>query len=163
MFDHKKYMKHEGPLKLSTGIAYMDVEPFPRMKLMKLYYLCLQELKDMPDEYGYKFLSQELTRFRMSVVDETLSIRAIEEKISAGLVEELIIQAHNEIKLLKIMKRWKPWEFITTRDTEEKESMLDMLNFVQGDPFPATFENFEDAYHTAPPRRPSAALHPEDK
>ena len=56
VFDHSKYMKHEGPLKLSTGIAFMDVEPFPRMKLMKLYYLCLQELKDMPDEYGYKFL-----------------------------------------------------------------------------------------------------------
>ena len=49
VFDHKKYMKHEGPLKLSTGIAYLDVEPFPRMKLMKLYYLCLQELKDLPD------------------------------------------------------------------------------------------------------------------
>ena len=57
VFDHSKYMKHEGPLKLSTGIAFLDVEPFPRMKLMKLYYLCLQELKDLPDVYGYKFLS----------------------------------------------------------------------------------------------------------
>ena len=45
VFDHKKYMEHEGPLKLSTGIAYMDVEPFPRMKLMKLYHLILQECK----------------------------------------------------------------------------------------------------------------------
>ena len=55
------------------------------MKLMKLYYLTLEELKDLPDKYGksiifykiigYKFLSQELTRFRMKVVDETRSIR----------------------------------------------------------------------------------------
>ena len=44
VFDHKKYMQQEGPLKLSTGIAFMDVEPFPRMKLMKLYYLILQEI-----------------------------------------------------------------------------------------------------------------------
>jgi len=44
VFDHKKYMKQEGPLKLSTGIAYLDVEPFPRMKLMKLYYLALDEI-----------------------------------------------------------------------------------------------------------------------
>lgn len=44
VFDHKKYMHHEGPLKLSTGIAYLDVEPFPRMKLMKLYYLALDEI-----------------------------------------------------------------------------------------------------------------------
>lgn len=38
--------------KLSTGIAHLDVEPFPRMKLMKLYYLTLEEIKDLPDKYG---------------------------------------------------------------------------------------------------------------
>ena len=72
----------------------MDVEPFPRMKLMKLYYILLQEYKDLPDIYSYKFLSQEITRWRMKVVDENLSIRAIEDKVSAGLIEELIFQAH---------------------------------------------------------------------
>ena len=41
VFDHKRYMEQEGPLKLSTGKAFLDVEPFPRMKLMKLYYLIL--------------------------------------------------------------------------------------------------------------------------
>jgi hypothetical protein len=30
----------------------LDVEPFPRMKLMKLYYLTLDEIKDLPDKYG---------------------------------------------------------------------------------------------------------------
>merc|ERR1711907_41148 len=127
-------MQHEGPLKLSTGIAFLDVEPFPRMKLMKLYYLTLQELKDMPDNYGYKFLSQEVTRFRMKVVDETLNVRAIEDKIAGGMVEELIFQAHNEIKLLRIMKSWKPWEQLHTKDFENKELINDMLNFKNGDP-----------------------------
>mmetsp|Transcript_9714 Transcript_9714/g.16353 ORF Transcript_9714/g.16353 Transcript_9714/m.16353 type:complete len:112 (+) Transcript_9714:228-563(+) len=111
-------MKHEGPLKLSTGIAYLDVEPFPRMKLMKLYYLALQELKELPDQYGYKFLSQELTKYRMKVVDENMSIRAIEETIAGGLIEELIYQAHNEVKLLRIVKEWRPWETLQTRDFE---------------------------------------------
>ena len=60
------------------------------MKLMKLYYLILDEIKSLPDEYAYKFLSRELTRFRMKVVDENKSIRDIENKISAGLIEELI-------------------------------------------------------------------------
>jgi len=96
-------MHHEGPLKLSTGIAFMDVEPYPRMKLMKLYYLTLQELRSLPDVYGYKVVSQELTRFRMKIVDEYLSVRAIEDRIACGTVEELILQAHNEIKLLRIM------------------------------------------------------------
>ncbi len=57
-------------------------------------------------------MSQELTRFRMKVVDENKSIRAIEEKINYGLVEELIFAAHNELKLLRIMKQWRPWEFL---------------------------------------------------
>ena len=162
MFDHKKYMKHEGPLKLSTGIAFVDVEPFPRMKLMKLYYLALQELRDLPDNYGYKFLSLELTRFRMKVVDETMNIRDIEEKIAAGLVEELIFQAHNEVKLLRIMKQWKPWEVLATKDQEDKEFNQDMLNFNNADPFPSKFETYDNMKHTPEPRRPSAAVHPED-
>ena len=111
-------MKHEGPLKLSTGIAWLDVEPFPRMKLMKLYYLTIAELKDLPDVYGYKFLSQELTRFRMKVVDENMRIRDIEDKIAFGTIEELIYAAHNELKLLRLMKNWKPWEYLMTKDSD---------------------------------------------
>lgn len=107
-------MEHEGPLKLSTGIAYLDVEPFPRMKLMKLYYLALKEMETLPDEYGYKFLSRELTRFRMKVVDENSSIRAIEETVSQGLIEELIFQAHNEVKLLRLMNKWRPWDYFAS-------------------------------------------------
>ena len=41
VFDHRNYMEHEGELKKSTGLAFLDVEPFPRLKLMKLYYLTL--------------------------------------------------------------------------------------------------------------------------
>ena len=91
-------------------MAFLDVEPFPRMKLMKLYYIALQEISNLPDEYSYKFLSREMTRYRMKIVDENLSIRDIEEKIGYGLVEELIFAAHNEVKLLRLMDKWRPWE-----------------------------------------------------
>ena len=133
------------------------------MKLMKLYYLALQELKDLPDSYGYKILSQELTRYRMKVVDETVDIRAIEDKIAAGLVEELTFQAHNEIKLLRIMKSWKPWEYLMTKDFEGKEIMQEFLNFKSGDPFAATYESYDHEKQTPEERAPLAFLHPEDK
>ena len=110
VFDHKKYMHHEGALKLTTGFAFMDVEPFPRMKLMKLYYLILQEVNKLPDEYGYKYYCREMTRYRMKVVDENENVRDIESKIAQGIAEELIFAAHNEIKLLRIMHKWRPWE-----------------------------------------------------
>jgi hypothetical protein len=48
----------------------------------------------------------------MNVVDESKSIRLIEEKIAGGLIEVLIYQAHNELKLIRIMKNWKPWEYL---------------------------------------------------
>ena len=117
----------------------------------------------MPDAYGYKTLCFEFTKFRMKQVDENLSVRAIEEKISAGLVEELIYQAHNEIKLLRIMKNWKPWEYLQSDDYEGKEQLNAMLNFTGGDPMAQTYERYDNMKHTAGPRKPSAGLHPEDK
>jgi hypothetical protein len=131
------------------------------MKLMKLYYLTLEELKDLPDKYGYKFLSQELTRFRMKVVDETRSIRAIEDKVAAGMIEELIYAAHNELKLIRIMKSWKPWEYIYS-EIEEKEMMLNMMNIRNDNPFPSVSETYEHMRTNKPARKPSASVHPED-
>ena len=57
----------------------------------------------------------------MKQVDEILNVRAIEDKISAGTIEELIFQAHNELKLLRLMKNWKPWEYLLTRDYLDSE------------------------------------------
>ncbi len=129
------------------------------MKLMKLYYLTIEEIKDLPDKYGtwfslmmnigYKFLSQELTRFRMKIVDETRSIRQIEEKIAAGLIEELIYAAHNELKLIRIMKSWKPWEFVFS-EAGEKEQMVNMMNLRNDNPFPSVSEQYDTARANKP-------------
>ena len=99
----------------------------------------------------------------MQVVDENMSVRAIEDKIAGGLIEELIFCAHNEIKLLKIMKSWKPWETLNTDDFDGKDELKDLLAMSRVHPFPVEFERFEDDYHAPEPRRPSAAIHPEDK
>ena len=56
----------------------------------------------------------------MKVVDEVRSVRGIEDKIAAGMIEELIYAAHNELKLIRIMKSWKPWEYVYS-EIQEKE------------------------------------------
>ena len=114
----------------------------------------------MPDAYGYKTLCFEFTKFRMKQVDENLSVRAIEEKISAGLVEELIYQAHNEIKLLRIMKNWKPWEYLQSDDYEGKEQLNAMLNFTGGDPMAQTYERYDNMKLTACTKELSARTSP---
>ena len=152
VFDHKKYMHHTGPLKISTGFAFLDVEPFPRMKLMKLYYLILQEIQKLPDEYGYKVYSREQTRYRMKIVDETENVREIEEKIAGGLVEELIAAAHDEVKLLRIMQKWRPWEQIDEFADQHKEMLHRMCNFRQNNPFDVVTESYDHLRHDRPPR-----------
>ena len=138
---------------MSTGIAYLDVEPFPRMKLMKLYYLILQELSDLPDEYGYKLYCRELTRYRMKIVDENMSIRTIEEKVACGLVEQLIAQAHNELKLLRIMQKWRPWEMYMQDADIDKEQLLNMASFRHDNPFNVVHENYDAQRYDRKPRR----------
>ena len=152
VFDHKRYMHHTGALKLSTGLAFIDVEPFPRMKLMKLYYLILQEVQELPDKYGYKYYARECARFRMKVVDENESIRAIEEKIAGGIVEELIIATHNELKLLRIVKKWKPWEMYNQDAEEAKEQLLNMASFRHDNPFNVVHETYDAMRHDKKPR-----------
>lgn len=114
------------------------------------------------NKIGYKFLSQELTRFRMKTVDENRSIRAIEEKVASGMIEELIYAAHNELKLLRIMKKWKPWEHLFG-EQQEKEELLNMVNFRSDHPFATSTEHYDAMRHNRPARKPSAGLHPEEQ
>ena len=122
------------------------------MKLMKLYYLILQEIEELPDVYGYKYYCREMTRFRMKVVDENMSVRAIEERIAMGLVEELIFAAHNEIKLLRIMKKWRPWEMYNDDLERDKEILLNMASFKFDNPFAVHVENYEAERRDRPQR-----------
>jgi hypothetical protein len=65
----------------------------------------------------------------MKIVDENTSIRTIEEKISYGLIEELIVQAHNELKLMRLMKAWRPWEHMAMEDSQQKEFLQAFASF----------------------------------
>ena len=156
LFDHKKYMSHEGPLKMTTGLAMVDVEPFPRLKLMKLYYMTLEELRDVPDSYKYKFYVEELCKYRMEVVDNNTSIRKIEETIYSGMIEELIIQAHNELKLLKIEKKTKPWDHQEVmEDISAKE---ELTNITPQNVFPSPVETYKYDRHDRPSRDKTAGF-----
>ena len=157
VFDHKKYMEHEGPLKLSTGLSFIDVEPFPRLKLMKLYYMTLDELRDLPDIFDFKLFTEERVKWHMEIVDSTLSIREIEKTVGSGMVEELIIDAHRELKLVKIMKQMKPWE--QHNDAEDTQFKEDILNVNHKNIFGEVNENFQHDRQDRPERPKTAGVH----
>ena len=51
------------------------------------------------------------------------------------------------------MKSWKPWEFLHTRDSDPNDDLRDMVNFSNSNPFPATFERYDNMKHSPHERR----------
>lgn len=58
------------------------------------------------------------------------------------------------------MKSWRPWESLYS-EVEDKESMVNMLNIRSDNPFPTSFETFENIRNNRPIRKATAAVHPE--
>lgn len=93
-------------------------------------------LDKMPKEYTYRKETEKLVKDRLKIVKEVMlglvqrnnnlsiyyvsflikhilqniDVQAIEKKIGCGQVEELIIQAKNEMSLSEKILVWKPWE-----------------------------------------------------
>lgn len=44
------------------------------------------------------------------MVESTEDVAEIEKKLNCGQIEELIMQAEDELKLVGKMEEWKPWE-----------------------------------------------------
>lgn len=96
----------------------------------------------------------------MKIVDETENIREIEEKIGRGFIEELIFQAHNQLKLILILKKWDPWDELEKYQKEAEadgyfqvelnQRMFAQFNILsKGSPDVETYSNIR---HDMPPR-----------
>ncbi|XP_026463034.1 NADH dehydrogenase [ubiquinone] 1 alpha subcomplex subunit 5-like [Ctenocephalides felis] len=96
--------------KATTGLTGLAVSQNPHHTLSVLYGKILRTLQKMPEEAAYKKYTESIITERAAIVQNTPDIAAIEEKIGCGQVEELIVQAENELTLSRKMLAWKPWE-----------------------------------------------------
>lgn len=53
---------------------------------------------------------EKVTAHRLSLVNTTPDVRALESKLGLGAVEEVIAAARAELKLIPVMAEWAPWE-----------------------------------------------------
>jgi NADH dehydrogenase (ubiquinone) 1 alpha subcomplex subunit 5 len=76
-------------MKYATGYALLDVEPFPRSKIMKLSYIILDKLKEIPEKALYRVYTEEKIKYIMKLTDEIEDIRTLEEEFGRSLKKEI--------------------------------------------------------------------------
>ncbi|KAG0748586.1 hypothetical protein G6F57_002170 [Rhizopus arrhizus] len=96
--------------KPTTGIAGVRVSPNPRPQLIQTYNQTLEALSRLPTTAVYRQATEALTQHRLSIVESTENIDEIEAKIDVGQIEEIILQAKDELNLVGKMEEWKAWE-----------------------------------------------------
>lgn len=94
-----------------TGITGLYQHPNPRPALVTLYKHTLSLLQDkFPKDSIYRQSVESLTKSRLQVVESEEIREKIENQIGGGLIEEILIQAHEELSLANEMAGLKVWE-----------------------------------------------------
>jgi len=94
----------------TTGLAGLPVHPNPRPHLISTYNATLSAVSRLPATAVYRQAVESATQHRLSIVNSTENINEIEDKIDAGQIEEVILQAEDELRLVAKMEEWKAWE-----------------------------------------------------
>lgn len=74
----------------STGLVGLPVHPTPRTALLSLYRETLAELKQCPADAAYTKSVAAITEQRLAVVEANEEAAAIEQRLDAGCIEEVI-------------------------------------------------------------------------
>ncbi len=106
--------------KETTGIPGLPVVVNAREVMQGLYKKTIEDAQELPDVSGYKHYVIKLCQDRLAAVEANESVEDIENAIASGQVEELIVEAEDELKCLEMMKEWKPWD-LPPHDWEEGE------------------------------------------
>ena len=70
----------------------------------------LRALAKMPVDYPYRKHTESLINERVAAMKESSTIEDAEKRIGMGQIEEVIIQAENELMLARNILEWKAWE-----------------------------------------------------
>lgn len=103
------------------GLTGYYQHPNPRPALVALYNHTLKVLeKDFPKESVYRQSVEQMTKNRLKVVEENEITEKIENLIGGGLIEEIVMQAHEELQLAKELGKLKVWEELEEKPLDDQ-------------------------------------------
>lgn len=104
-----------------TGLTGLYQHPNPRPALISLYKNTLQVLeKEFPKESVYRQSVELMTKNRLKVVEENEITEKIEAQIGGGLIEEIVVQANEELHLAKELGSLKVWEELEEKPLDDQ-------------------------------------------
>eukprot|EP00275_Glaucocystis_incrassata_P000411 EC119099.1.p1 GENE.EC119099.1~~EC119099.1.p1 ORF type:complete len:122 (+),score=15.29 EC119099.1:91-456(+) len=83
----------------------------------------LEAVKVIPESAIYRVNVEQIYKYRLIVAEEESDRNRIEERINCGKIEQLILQANDELELIPKMAEWKPWE-VDAEDTIEIKAKI---------------------------------------
>ena len=99
-----------GLLKKTTGLVGLAVCETPHERLKILYTKILDVLGHIPKNAAYRKYTEQITNEKLSMVKAEPDVKKLEERLQGGQIEEVTLQAENELSLARKMIQWKPWE-----------------------------------------------------
>ncbi|KAL9938861.1 hypothetical protein V8E36_002580 [Tilletia maclaganii] len=105
--------------KQTTEIFGIDVHPTPLTELRETYNRTLSTLQALPQGTVYRQAAEALTNHRLSIVESALGqgkvvdedvIKSVEDQLDLGQIEQVIMQANDELGLAAKMTEWKAYE-----------------------------------------------------
>jgi len=108
--------------KRTTGLVGVPVVENSREVLMNVYRQTLEEIKNsgIPEDAAYRKDVENLTKYRMGVIEKESDIDTIERTIGSGQIEELIRIAEDERVLIPKYAEWRLWETRDEADARER-------------------------------------------
>ena len=101
--------------KMSTCLTKMAVSKNAHTVLARIYSKNLRALAKMPTDYPYRKYTEAIVNERAAFVKSEPNVAELEKKIGMGQIEEVLIQAENELSLTRKILEWKAWEPLETQ------------------------------------------------
>ena len=118
--DENLYKDVNSKIKFTTGYALVEVEPFPRMKIMKVAKHLLHRVKnELPENLLARTFMEEQYKYYMELTHETKDILELEQKLDTDCIETFIEALAKETLFIDFMVSERIWEVDYTEEGME--------------------------------------------